>query len=98
MKAKDSSDYFTNPVHTNMVEDVRKEIEFEEMNGKERRFRGKVGWAPLTDYIAIRFDGGYVVHKNDPNLFGADGSEVKIDAYTLEYCLFQIECGNWMEL
>lgn len=65
---------------------------------KERRFRGKVGWAPLTDYIAIREDGGYVVHKIDPSVFGADGSIEKCAAFDLEYCLAMVKCGAWEEL
>lgn len=68
---------------------------------RERKFRGKFYpncWAPLTDHILIREDGGYVVHKNDPNIFGADGSATKIECYTLEYCLAMVECGQWVEI
>jgi hypothetical protein len=67
----------------------------------ERRFRSKYFpncWAPLTEYIAIREDGGYVVHKKDPNIFGADGSEVKLDCYNLDYCLEMVRLGAWVEI
>ena len=64
----------------------------------ERRFRGKGGWAPLTDYIAIREDGGYVVHKFVPDIVGADGKAHRCDAFDLKYCLEQVRVGNWEEL
>ena len=56
----------------------------------ERRFRGRKGWAPLTDYIAVQKDSSYVVRK--------DGSRHKCDAYSSVYCVAQKENGAWEEL
>lgn len=99
MRVKNSSDYFTNPVLSTVVKDLREEMEFEAINmSNERRFRVVVGCAPLTDYISVRASGGYIVRKKDPELIGADGSQTLVSCITLEYCLCQVDCGNWEEL
>jgi hypothetical protein len=61
----------------------------------ERRFRGQRGWAPNTDYIAVRDGEGYVVHKPDKE---GKVIEFKVHAYSLEYCLSQVDCGAWKEI
>ena len=55
-----------------------------------RKFKGKNGWAPNTDYILVNDTGSFVIRK--------DGTQYEVAAYSLEYCLAQVECGNWEEL